>query len=40
MPTVVGSMFGSTRVAVAMGMVVTGWAGGCKSLVTTQVKRN
>jgi MFS family permease len=28
MPTVVGSMFGSTRVAVAMGMVVTGWAGG------------
>ncbi|KAF2810889.1 MFS general substrate transporter [Mytilinidion resinicola] len=28
MPTVVGSLFGSTRVAVAMGMVVTGWAGG------------
>jgi MFS family permease len=28
MPTVVGSMFGSIRVAVAMGMVVTGWAGG------------
>jgi predicted MFS family arabinose efflux permease len=28
MPTLVGSIFGSTRVAVAMGMVVTGWAGG------------
>jgi MFS family permease len=27
-PTVVGSMFGNARVAVAMGMVVTGWAGG------------
>jgi MFS family permease len=28
MPTVVGSTFGSQRVAVAMGMIVTGWAGG------------
>lgn len=28
MPTVVGSLFGSARVSVAMGMVVTGWAGG------------
>ena len=27
-PTVVGTMFGSQRVSVAMGMVVTGWAGG------------
>jgi MFS family permease len=27
-PTVVGSIFGSSRVTVAMGMVVTGWAGG------------
>ncbi|PLB43461.1 MFS general substrate transporter [Aspergillus steynii IBT 23096] len=28
MPTVVGNVFGSARVSVAMGMVVTGWAGG------------
>lgn len=28
MPTVVGTVFGSQRVSVAMGMVVTGWAGG------------
>jgi MFS family permease len=28
MPTVVGNMFGSARVAVAMGMIVTSWAGG------------
>lgn len=28
MPTVVGNVFGSSRVPVAMGMVVTGWAGG------------
>ncbi|OCK75945.1 MFS general substrate transporter [Lepidopterella palustris CBS 459.81] len=28
MPTVVGNVFGSARVAVAMGMIVTGWAGG------------
>jgi MFS family permease len=28
MPTVVGSVFGSARVSVAMGMIVTGWAGG------------
>ena len=28
MPTVVGNVFGSQRVAVAMGMVVTSWAGG------------
>ncbi|CAG8235595.1 unnamed protein product [Penicillium salamii] len=28
MPIVVGSVFGSTRVTVAMGMTVTGWAGG------------
>ncbi|KAL5362165.1 major facilitator superfamily domain-containing protein [Aspergillus floccosus] len=28
MPTVVGNVFGSARVPVAMGMVVTGWAGG------------
>ncbi|KAG4440722.1 hypothetical protein IFR05_003816 [Cadophora sp. M221] len=27
-PTVVGSVFGSRRVGVAMGMIVTGWAGG------------
>ena len=27
-PTVVGSVFGSARVSVAMGMMVTGWAGG------------
>lgn len=27
-PTVVGTVFGSRRVSVAMGMVVTGWAGG------------
>jgi hypothetical protein len=28
MPTVVGSVFGSRRVSVAMGMIVTGWGGG------------
>ncbi|KAJ7258801.1 major facilitator superfamily domain-containing protein [Mycena haematopus] len=28
MPTVVGAAFGSARVSVAMGMIVTGWAGG------------
>lgn len=28
MPTVVGTVFGSARVSVAMAMVVTGWAGG------------
>lgn len=28
MPTVVGNLFGSARVAVAMGMVVTSWGGG------------
>ena len=28
MPTVVGSVFGSARVGVAMGMIITGWAGG------------
>ena len=28
MPTVVGNVFGSARVAVAMGMIVTGWGGG------------
>ncbi|KFZ09839.1 hypothetical protein V502_08449 [Pseudogymnoascus sp. VKM F-4520 (FW-2644)] len=27
-PTVVGSVFGSARVSVAMGMMVSGWAGG------------
>lgn len=27
-PTVVGTVFGSARVSVAMGMMVTGWAGG------------
>lgn len=27
MPTVVGNTFGSARVSVVMGMVVTGWAG-------------
>lgn len=28
MPTVVSNVFGSARVSVAMGMIVTGWAGG------------
>ncbi|KAK5046184.1 hypothetical protein LTR84_008641 [Exophiala bonariae] len=28
MPTVVGNVFGSARVSVAMGMMVTGWTGG------------
>lgn len=28
MPTVVGNVFGSARVPVAMGMIVTSWAGG------------
>jgi MFS family permease len=28
MPTVVGKVFGSARVSVAMGMIVTGWVGG------------
>lgn len=28
MPTVVGSVFGSARVSVALGMIITGWAGG------------
>ena len=27
-PTVVGNVFGSARVSVAMGMIVTGWVGG------------
>lgn len=27
-PTVVGTVFGSQRVSVAMGMIVTGWVGG------------
>lgn len=36
-PTVVGSVFGSRRVGVAMGMIVTGWAGGylMVSLIST-----
>ena len=28
MPTVVGNVFGSARVSVAMGMIVSGWVGG------------
>jgi predicted MFS family arabinose efflux permease len=28
MPTVVGNVFGSARVSIAMGMIVTGWTGG------------
>lgn len=28
MPTVIGNVFGSARVSVAVGMIVTGWAGG------------
>ncbi|KAI5458015.1 major facilitator superfamily transporter [Mariannaea sp. PMI_226] len=28
MPTIVGNTFGSARVSVAMGMIVTGWVGG------------
>ncbi|KAK5069443.1 hypothetical protein LTR70_010727 [Exophiala xenobiotica] len=28
MPTVVGNVFGSARVSVSMGMIVTGWTGG------------
>ncbi|KAJ4232038.1 hypothetical protein NW759_002430 [Fusarium solani] len=28
MPTVVGNVFGSARVAMAMSMILTGWAGG------------
>lgn len=28
MPTVVGTVFGSQRMGVAMGMIVTGWGGG------------
>jgi len=28
MPTVVGNVFGSARVSIAMGMVVTGWSAG------------
>jgi len=28
MPTVVGNVFGSARVSIAMGMVVTGWTAG------------
>lgn len=28
MPTVVGNVFGSARVSVAMGMIITSWAGG------------
>jgi MFS family permease len=28
MPTVVGSVFGSQKMPIAMGMIVTGWAGG------------
>ena len=37
-PTVVGTVFGSQRVSVTMGMIVTGWAGGylmvCRDLPT------
>lgn len=28
MPTVVGNVFGSARVSVAVGMIVSGWLGG------------
>jgi MFS family permease len=28
MPTVIGNVFGSARLSVAMGMIVTGWGGG------------
>lgn len=28
MPTVVGSLFGSLRISVAMGMIITGWGPG------------
>ena len=36
MPTVVGNVFGSARVAVAMGMIVTGWAGGYLMVIYNQ----
>lgn len=41
MPTVVGNVFGSERVSVAMGMVVTGWGGGylMVSLDTSLIRR-
>lgn len=28
MPTIAGNVFGSQRLSVVMGMIVTGWAGG------------
>jgi MFS family permease len=38
MPTVVGSVFGSARVSVAMGMIVTGWAGGYLMVILSLVR--
>jgi MFS family permease len=35
MPTVVGEVFGSARVSVAMGMIVTGWVGGYLLVIYT-----
>jgi hypothetical protein len=37
MPTVVGSVFGSRRVSVAMGMIVTGWGGGYLMVSPNQI---
>lgn len=37
MPTVVGSVFGSRRVGVAMGMIVSGWAGGYLMVRTLRI---
>lgn len=36
-PTVVGTVFGSQRVSVAMGMIVTGWAGGYLMVCSTHL---
>ena len=44
MPTVVGTVFGSARVSVAMGMIVTGWAGGylmvCRAVCLLRTRAN
>lgn len=40
MPSVVGSVFGSRRVGVAMGMIVSGWAGGYLMVCRTYIVWN
>lgn len=39
MPTVVGNVFGSQRVSVATGMIVTGWGGGYLMVCVSQISK-